>query len=102
MYGVSYNFDDEGKFDYLTGVAVNAYTELPFGLVQMDLPQQKYAVFRYDGHVAEIRAALAAIWREALPASGYEAARGPTMERFGEQLAPATRFGIFEIWIAVQ
>lgn len=101
VYGVSYNFDEEGKFDYLACVAVNERTELPFGLVQMDLPQQKYAVFTYDGHVAEIRAAVAAIWREALPASGYEAARGPTLERFGEQLDPATGLGKFEIWVAV-
>ena len=102
MYGVSYNFDEDGKFDYLSGVEVNAHTGLPFGLVQLDLPKQKYAVFRYGGHVAEIRAVLAAIRSEALTASGYKAAQGPTLEKFGDQLNPTTGMGRFEIWIAVQ
>jgi AraC family transcriptional regulator len=102
MYGVSYNFDEEGRFDYLSGVEINAHTELPFGLVQLDLPEQKYAVFSHGGHVAEVRVVLAAIWSEALPASGYEAAPGPTLEKFGDQLDPLTGLGRFEIWIAVQ
>jgi AraC family transcriptional regulator len=102
VYGVSYNFDDEGKFDYLSGAEVRDHTELPFGLVQLDLPEQKYAVFSYGGHVAEIRAVLATIWSEALPGSGCEAAQGPTLEKFGDQLDPATGLGRFEIWIAVQ
>lgn len=102
VYGVSYNFDEEGKFDYLSGIEVRGRIELPFGLAQLDLPEQKYAVFSYDGHVAEIRAVLATIWSEALPASGYEAAPGPTLEKFGDQLDPVTGLGRFEIRIAVQ
>ena len=101
-YGVNYNFDDEGKFDYLSGIEVKADTELPFGLVQLDLPEQKYAMFSYSGNVAEIRKVLATIWSEALPASGYEAAQGPTLEKFGDQLDPTTGLGSFEIWVAVQ
>ena len=102
MYGVNYNFDDEGRFDYLSGVEVNDHTELPFGLVQLDLPEQKCAVFSYGGHVAEIRTVLAAIWSEALPASGYEAAPGFAIEKLGDQLDPTTGLGEFEIWLAVQ
>ena len=102
LTGVSYNFDEDGKFDYLSGIEVKDHTELPFGLVQLDLPEQQYAVFSYAGHVAEIRAVLAAIWSQALPASGYEAAQGPTLEKFDDQLDPATGLGRFEIWLAVQ
>lgn len=101
-YGVNYNFDEEGKFDYLSGVEVKAHTQLPFGLVQLDLPEQQYAVFSYSGHVADIRQVLATIWSEALPAFGYEAAPGPTLEKFGDQLDPTTGMGSFEIWVAVQ
>ena len=36
VYGVSYNFDEDGKFDYLSGIEVKDHTELPFGLVQLD------------------------------------------------------------------
>lgn len=102
VYGVSFNFDDDGKFDYLSGIEVKNGVELPFGLVQLDLPEQRYAVFSYNGHVADIRAVLKTIWSEALSASGYEAAPGPTLEKFGNDLDPATGLGSFEIWIAVQ
>lgn len=102
VYGVSYNFDDDGKFDYLSGIEVKRDTELPFGLVQLDLPEQKFAVFSYSGHIADIRAVYEIIWSEALSGAGYEAAPGPTLEKFDNQIDPATGLGSFEIWIAVQ
>lgn len=101
-YGVCYNCDDDGKFDYMTGVVVTDHTGLPFGLVQLELPKQKYAVFSHGGHVAEIRGVIGTIWSDALPASGYEAAKGPTLEKYDEQFDPATGLGGFEIWIAVK
>jgi AraC family transcriptional regulator len=102
VYGVNYNFDEDGKFDYLSGIEVKHGAELPFGLVQLDLPAQKYAVFTYHGHVADIRVVYEIIWSDALSASGYEAAPGPTLEKFGDQLDPVTGLGSFEIWLAVQ
>jgi AraC family transcriptional regulator len=101
-YGVCYNFDDSGNFDYLTGVIVKKQEGTPFGLVQLELPQHKYAVFSYGGHIAEIRAVISAIWTEALPKSGYEAAHGPTLEKYGPQFNPNTGLGGFEIWIAIK
>jgi AraC family transcriptional regulator len=102
VYGVSYNFDEEGKFDYLSGIEVRHGTEIPFGLVQLDVPEQKYAVFNYNGHVADIHVVYEIIWSKALSASGYEAAPGPTLEKFSDQLDRVTGLGSFEIWIAVQ
>jgi AraC family transcriptional regulator len=101
-YGVCYNFDDAGKFDYMTGVVVKKQEGSPFGLVQMELPQQKYAVFGYGGHISEIRAVISSIWTDALPESGYEAINGPTLEKYGPQFDPRTGLGGFEIWIAVK
>jgi AraC family transcriptional regulator len=101
-FGVCYNFDDAGKFDYLTGVVVQKQERSPFGLVKLDLPQHKYAVFSYGGHIAEIRAVISAIWSDALPNSGYEAINGPTLEKYGPEFDPNTGLGGFEIWIAVK
>jgi AraC family transcriptional regulator len=86
----------------MAGVAVNNFDRSPFGLVQMQLPPQKYAVFSHGGHIAEIGAVLAAIWADALPASRHEAASGPTLEKCGAQFDPRTGLGGFEIWIAVK
>ena len=101
-FGVCYNFDEAGKFDYMTGVIVKSQRDSPFGLVQMELPPRRYAVFSYGGHIAEIRSVISAIWSEALPKSGHEAVNGPTLEKYGPQFDPNTGLGGFEIWVSVQ
>lgn len=100
-YGVCYNHDDDGRFDYMSGVEVADYAQLPVGLVSLDLPEQKFAVFSHDGHVSDIRAVISASWNNALPASSNEVTQGPTFEKYGEQFDGSTGFGGFEIWIAV-
>ena len=96
-FGVCYNFDNSGKFDYLTGVVVKNQEGSPFGLVQMAWPPHKYAVFSYGGHIAELRVVISAIWSEALPKSGYEAVHGPTLEKYGQQFDPNPGLRGFEI-----
>ena len=86
----------------MAGVAVNNFDRSPFGLVHMELPQQKYAVFSHGGHIVEIGAVLSVIWAEAMPASRHEAACGPTLEKYGARFDPRTGLGGFEIWIAVK
>lgn len=101
-YGICYNFGDDGRFDYMTAVEVAPNAQQPFGLVQLDLPAQKYAVFAHGGHVAEIRGVIAAIWSEGLSSAGLEPASGATLEKYGERFDPATGQGGFEIWVAVK
>ncbi len=101
-FGVCYNFEDDGKFDYLTGVIVKDRECSSFGLVQMELPPHKYAVFSHAGHIASIRSVIAAIWSDALPRSGYEAVDGPTLEKYGPQFDSNTGLGGFEIWVAIK
>jgi AraC family transcriptional regulator len=101
-YGVCFNFDSDTNFDYMCGVEVKGSAELPFGLVRMDVPAQKCAVFVHSGHIASIRATLSAIWSKALPESGCEPTNGPTIERYGPEFNPATGLGGVEIWIPVK
>lgn len=100
-FGVCFNFGEDGKFDYMTGLETKEGT-VPFGLHELQLPGQKYAVFAYSGHVAEIRAVIDAIWNEALPASGLETEEGSTLERYGPNFDSTTGLGGFEIWVAIK
>ncbi|NEZ66266.1 AraC family transcriptional regulator [Leptolyngbyaceae cyanobacterium CCMR0082] len=101
-YGVCYNYDDDGVFDYLCGVEVQTDNGLPFGLVQLNLPAQKYAVFSHDGHISEIRSVISAIWSDGLLQSGYEAAAGPMLEKYDETFNSETGLGGFEIWVSIK
>ena len=101
-YGVCYNYAEDGVFDYLSGVEVQTENDVPFGLVQLNLPEQKYAVFSHNGHISEIRSVISAIWNDGLPQSGYEAAAGPTLEKYDETFDSETGLGGFEIWVSIK
>ncbi|SFK15749.1 AraC family transcriptional regulator [Bradyrhizobium sp. Gha] len=101
-YGVCCNGDDAGNFDYIAGVEVTDFSDLPRGLTRIRIPEQRYAVFTHTEHVASVRRTVNAIWNQWLPASGLKAADAPNFERYDEKFDPVTGNGGFEIWIPVR
>lgn len=101
-YGVFYNTDDSGNMDYLTGVEVTDFADLPKEYARLRIPKHLYAVFTHENHVSAIHGTMKAIWNRWLPASGYEAADAPGFERYDDKFNPDTGLGGFEIWIPVR
>jgi AraC family transcriptional regulator len=101
-YGVFYNTDDSGNMDYMTGVEVADFSDLPQSFARLRIPEHLYAVFTHQGHVSAVRGTMNAIWNNWLPTSGYEAADAPGFERYDEKFNPDTGLGGFEIWIPVR
>jgi AraC family transcriptional regulator len=101
-YGVIFNFDSEGNFDYMCAVEVSGPSALPKGLSNLQVPGHKYAIFSHRGHIAGIRATMSAIWSEWLPQSGHKAFEGPTLERYGPEFNPRTGMGGLEIWVPIE
>jgi AraC family transcriptional regulator len=101
-YGVCCNGDDSGNFDYIAGVEVSDYSDLPREFARVRIPEQKYAVFTHGDHVSSIRRTVNTIWNNWLPASGHKMADAPTFERYDENFDPLTGNGGFEIWVPVR
>jgi AraC family transcriptional regulator len=101
-YGVCCNGDDSGNFDYIAGVEVSDYSDLPREFARVRIPEQKYAVFTHSDHVSSIRRTVNTIWNGWLPASGQKMADAPTFERYDENFDPLTGNGGFEIWVPVR
>jgi AraC family transcriptional regulator len=101
-YGVFYNADDSGNMDYMTGVEVADFSDVPKGFARLRVPEHLYAIFSHEGHISTIRGTMNAIWNNWLPQSGYEAADAPGLERYDEKFDPDTGLGGFEIWIPVR
>lgn len=101
-HGVCCNGDDVGNFDYIAGVEVADFSDLPRRFARIRIPEQRYAVFTHKDHVASIRRTVNTIWNQWLPASGLKAADAPNFERYDERFDPATGNGGFEIWIPVR
>jgi AraC family transcriptional regulator len=101
-YGVCFNTDDAGNFDYIAGVAVRDFSEVPKEYARVRIPPQRYAVFTHRDHVSTIRQSVVTIWSKWLPASGFQAADAPFFERYGPEFNGRTGLGGFEIWLAIK
>src|SRR5229473_3307523 len=101
-FGVSCNGDDEGNFDYIAGVEVTDFSDLPAAFSRVRIGPRKYAVFSHREHISTIRRTVNTIWSKWLPESGHEVADAPNFERFGEDFDPKTGLGGFEIWIPIK
>jgi AraC family transcriptional regulator len=101
-YGVCCNGDDAGNFDYIAGVEVTDFSDLPREFSRVRIPEQKYAVFTHAEHISTIRRTVNTIWNHWLPMSGMKAADAPNFERYDQEFNPLTGDGGLEIWIPVK
>jgi AraC family transcriptional regulator len=101
-YGVCSNMDDNSNVDYLAGVEVSAFAELPAKLTQLTITPQRYVVFPHDGHISEISRTWMDIFGVWLLQSGCEAAVAQSFECYGEAIDPEVAIGNVEIWIPIK
>ena len=101
-YGVCCNGDDAGNFDYIAGVEVADFSDLPREFARVRIPAQNYLVFTHKDHISTIRRTVNTIWNRWLPQSGMKVADAPNFERYDEKFDPATGNGGLEIWVPVK
>jgi len=101
-YGVCCNGDDSGNFDYIAGVEVSDFSDLPREFSRVRIPAQRYAVFSHSEHISTIRRTVNTIWNHWLPESGLCVADAPNFERYEEKFDPVTGNGGLEIWVPVK
>jgi AraC family transcriptional regulator len=101
-YGVCCNGDDAGNFDYIAGVEVADFSDLPREFSRVRIPAQRYAVFAHKDHISTIRRSVNTIWNQWLPSSGYKVADAPSFERYDEKFDPSTGNGGLEIWVPIK
>lgn len=102
VYGVCFNNDDAGNFDYLCARAVDNFSHVPDDWTRLRIAPQRYAVFFHRGHISTIRATWHTIWNAWLPQSGQMAADAPDFERYDHRFDPGSGSGGVEIWLPVK
>jgi AraC family transcriptional regulator len=100
-YGVRYNEDEAGNMDYMCGVEVADFSNLPPDFSRLRLAAQRYAVFFHPDHVSTIRRTWSTIYNCWLPQSRHALADAPSFERYDERFDPRTGHGGFEIWLPI-
>jgi AraC family transcriptional regulator len=101
-FGVCCNGDDAGNFDYIAGVEVADFSDLPREFARVRIPAQTYLVFSHTDHISTIRRTVNTIWNRWLPQSGLTVADAPNFERYDEKFDATTGNGGLEIWVPVK
>jgi len=101
-FGVRWNSDDEGNFEYVCGVEVADFSRVPTDWARVRIAAQRYAVFSHREHVAAVRSTWNTIWNRWLPESEYEVADAPDFERYGKEFDSHSGAGGLEIWLPVK
>jgi AraC family transcriptional regulator len=101
-YGVCWDFDGKGSFDYLAGVEVGSFDEIPAELTRLTIqPHPRYAVFPHAGPISAINETWRWIFDIWLPTSGEKIADLPNFELYDETFDPAVP-GHVDIWIPLE
>jgi AraC family transcriptional regulator len=101
-YGVCYNTDDEANMDYLCGVEVRNFANVPKDLERLRIASHHYAVFEHREHISSLQETYKTIFGQWLPASGYEMADAPLFERYPPSFDGRTGAGGLEVWVPVE
>lgn len=106
-YGLCFDMDSGKGIEYVCGVEVSEDTDasdLPKEFELKRLSSFTYAVFDHEGHVSGIQQTCDAIWKNWIPASGYDkpAEANFFFERYGEEYDAKAGKGDIEIWIPVE
>ena len=101
-YGICYNFDGTGNFDYMCAVEVSEAAPLPPPLTHLPVTEQNYAVFTHRGLISTIGKTWNAIYNDWPEKSGDALVHAPQFEAYAEDFNPRAETVVIEIWIPVQ
>lgn len=100
-FGVCCNSDDEGGFDYIAALPLNALPSVPAHWQRVDVPARRYLVAWHSGHISTIRATWFWLLDRYLPASNLNLANAPDLERYDTRFDEHSGHGGVEIWLPV-
>lgn len=99
-YGVMCG-ENPGGFEYMCGVEVESFAQLPGDFGRMRIAEQQYAVFVHRRHAFTIEATWNRIRNDWLPRSGYQSAHKPDFEVYDQQYDAVAGNGSVEIWLSI-
>jgi AraC family transcriptional regulator len=99
-YGVMYDYDEAtGDFDYVAALHVNSASDLPEGMVSVEIPEAQYAVFTCT------LPTLGRTYRQIhqwLDQSEHEHAGTPEFEYYGESFDPENLESQMSVYIPIK
>lgn len=101
-YGLCCNPGEDGSFEYIAGAQVARSESLPAHFRYFKLAEQRYAVFRHEGHVSTLHQTFFTIFNQWLPESDHELADAPEFEQYSPDFDPTRGKGYVDVWIPLK
>lgn len=106
-YGVVWGADQaEGGFNYMAGVEITPDKTPLDGFVTKDIPSATYAIFRItlDGGALhpQVKAAMATIWGDLIPATGLKVAASPDFELYDSEFSPNRPGAVIDFYVPIE
>jgi len=105
--GICTRLPDESKrthpeeLFYLAGAEVTQAGDIPAGMMTIQVPVGRYAVFTHQGQLDALEHTMRYIYREWLPASGCKLRPAPDIETYDHRFNPCSDQSEMGIWIPV-
>lgn len=101
-FGICTGMTDAGAFKYAAGLQTAPDAPIPADMQRVEVPENTYAVFTFNGHIAGISNWVHSVWNKALPDAGLEPKMDPDFELYDDRFDPESGRGTVELWIPVQ
>ncbi len=102
-FGLCYTLVDPsepGEFSYIAALAVDQLTDIPDGMVGVEVPAQTYAVAESHG-LGEIGQTYDFLIKQWLPTSSFEAGKGPDFELYPTEFTTEDPHSTFYIYFPI-
>ena len=90
------------KWDYMACIEVKSFKDIPEEMVEVEVPEQTYAVFTHKGKLDKLRQTYNYIYSEWLPQSNYEHVGKFDFELYDYRFMMDSDESEFEIYISVK
>jgi AraC family transcriptional regulator len=91
----------EAGFTYVAAVEVERIDDVPDGLIAMQVPANRYAVFTHTGHISRLPDTVKQVWGHWLPGARYTHVPAPDFELYDQRWDPVTGEGAIDIYVPI-
>lgn len=96
------DFNEETEFEYIAGLVVSSFDDIPEGMMSYEVPAQRYAVFTHKGSIESLGETYHAIYSDWFAKNDYEFSPGTEFELYDERFKFGADDSEMDIYVPIK
>ncbi len=96
------DFSEESEFEYIAGMEVSSFDDIPEGMLSYEVPAQRYAVFTHKGSLETLGDTYNAIYSDWFSKNDYEFKAGAEFELYDERFKFGADDSEMDIYVPIK